>query len=128
VANRRHQEGFSLIEAIVAFAILMLALTTLYYGTADAYRRIANSEEQNLVTAYARAEIEVRLADTSAAIAPARGTFPNGIEWQLDVSAIATPGAVLETEPVMLVLTARDRQGREIIALKTIALQARSRR
>ncbi len=88
----RAQQGFTLIEVIIAFALLALALTLLLGSLSGAARQIRSADDSGRATLHAQS----LLAQVGLGIAlkPGReqGEFENGrYRWTLDTTAYADP-------------------------------------
>jgi general secretion pathway protein I len=88
----RPQAGFTLIEVIIAFALLALALTLLLGSLSGAAKQIRRADDSGRATLHAQS----LLAQVGAgeALLPGRkeGEFDNGrYRWTLEVSPYADP-------------------------------------
>jgi general secretion pathway protein I len=88
----RRQAGFTLIEVIIAFALLALALTLLLGSLSGAAKQIRRADDSGRATLHAQS----LLAQVGAgeALLPGReqGEFDNGrYRWTLDISPYADP-------------------------------------
>ena len=91
-ANRRRQRGFTLLEVIVAFALLALALSLLLGALSGASRQVRESADGSRATLHAQS----LLAQLGAgeALQPGRqeGSFEGErYRWQLEVAPFADP-------------------------------------
>lgn len=90
--NRSGQRGFTLIEVIVAFALLALALTLLLGSLSGAARQVRGAEDAGRAALHAQS----LLAQTGVGVALSPGTtegeWENGrYRWQLQVSPFVDP-------------------------------------
>ncbi len=80
----RSSDGFSLVEVIVAFAILMLALVALYRGYATSAQGMAAADARMRAIGHAQS----KLAETGvlAPLKPGRteGAFEDGMRWTVE--------------------------------------------
>ena len=91
-ASRRRQHGFTLLEVIVAFALLALALSLLLGSLSGASRQVRDSADSSRATLHAQS----LLAQLGAGEALQPGRQQGGFEgdryqWQLDVVPFADP-------------------------------------
>jgi general secretion pathway protein I len=82
----RRDAGFTLIETVVALAILGLGLAVLFRVFGDALDRDFQSATKAQAASLAQS-LEARLGlDLPIASGSSSGTFDNGYRWQLDIS------------------------------------------
>jgi general secretion pathway protein I len=83
MSMRRRQRGFTLIEVVVAFAILALSLGALYESFGGSLRRATSASKREL--AALRAESLLAEFRGSAGLAPQRrsGHDADGNEWRI---------------------------------------------
>ena len=90
------ETGFTLVEVLVAFAILSIALLALFSGLSTALFGDRRAEFTRIALRLARAELET--AGVSSPLAPGgtTGRFENGMEWKLSVQPypLASPNAI----------------------------------
>lgn len=93
--NFRSQAGFSLLEVMVAFSVLALALGVLYHAVGGSVRNIQEVEWRTRAALLARS-----LADAYDSVPPgatsASGRNPDGMSWQV----AATPLVPAMGQPV----------------------------
>lgn len=88
----RGQRGFTLIEVIVAFALLALALTLLLGSLSGATRQVRQAQDSTRATLHAQSLLAQ--LGTGEALQPGRkeGRFDGGrYEWVLQVAPYADP-------------------------------------
>lgn len=98
----RRQRGFTLIEVIIAFALLALALTLLLGSMSGAARQIRSADEAGRATLHAQSLLaQIGVGET---LQPGRqqGDFESGrYRWALEVTPYADPlrrtSAVVDT-------------------------------
>lgn len=109
----RFQSGFTLIEVIVAFAVLALALTLLLGTLSGASRQVRWADDAGRASLYAQSFIDQ--LGVGEALAPGRqeGGFENGrFRWQLDVAPWRDPAQPADQPqvvgaPVLLAVSLR---------------------
>lgn len=88
----RRQRGFTLLEVIVAFALLALALTLLLGSLSGASRQVRQADDASRAALYAQSLLaQVGVGET---LQPGRreGDFENGrYHWQLEVAPYQDP-------------------------------------
>lgn len=88
------QSGFSLLEMVVAIAILALSLGTLYQATSGATRNVRSAEKYAYGVELARS----LLADNALVPAEgksARGETAGGFRWSMQTSPVDLPNGFL---------------------------------
>lgn len=96
-SRRRLSRGFTLLEVLVAFAILTVSLATVFRVFSTSLSATRNGEEYAHATALARARLTEIAAAGVSEIAPASGEDDAGYRWRVDVEemtdAPVTPSA-----------------------------------
>ena len=88
----KRQYGYSLIEVIVAFALLALALTLLLGTLTGAARQVRNADEISRATLHAQSLLVAQGVDTPLQPQHSNGSFDNGhYQWTLDISPYIDP-------------------------------------
>jgi general secretion pathway protein I len=118
-------KGFTLIEVLVAFAILAFTLAAAYGVFADASRAVASGERYGVALALA----ESRLAEIDAAPADetweGAGEFNGTHRWRVETRALPdSPAGRDQFEPVVVTVTVTWETGGPV-ALETIRLRQR---
>ena len=113
-------DGFTLIEVLVAFAILTLGLVA-FFGSAGLSSRL---RADSLVRSEALAHSQSHLAALghSMPLEPgtSSGTYTGGISWRLGISEL--PGSTGTAVPRLVTLDAFDRSARLLTRLRTVKL------
>jgi general secretion pathway protein I len=134
IASRQHQRGYTLIEVVVAFALLALGMTLLLGTLSGAARQVRWSADAGRAALHAQSLLDQ--TGVGESIQPGRrdGEFENGrYRWSLEVvpyvdAAQATQAGVDPTAPQLLrlVLSVQWRDGgpRERLQLQSLRLVA----
>ena len=121
------EDGFSLIEVLVAFMMTSLALAVLYGALTDNARQIYEAELREVTTGHALSHMAA--IGTSLPAATADGLYPNGTSWRLEVVPLpAKPAGREISRPqviaLRILLSVFDRRQRQLLQLKSYRLQA----
>ncbi|HEV2956472.1 MAG TPA: type II secretion system protein [Xanthobacteraceae bacterium] len=118
--------GFTLVEIIVALAILVLSLNVILPAISDALWRTSEAEAQAEAASLARsllveAGTAVPLNDGAAA-----GQFENGFRWHLHVAPYgsAAQGATVRAYEIVAEVSWDDARSERSVALTTLRLGA----
>lgn len=115
------EAGFSLVEVLIAFAIVALGLATFYTSMSLHLSGAAEARLRQETLLLAQSEIEVATRLRPLRIGETTGTFANGTKWQLRIEPVErtdeeTKGAV----PLLFRLGVFDERGRTIVSLTTL--------
>ena len=118
------EDGFSLIEVLVAFIIVTLGLVSFYAALALHLRQMNEASMRNQTTGYALSQIEEIGNAIPVEAGTASGSYPNGARWRLSIrNMTANPGsAAIPARPLNIDLEIFDPRGRPLTRLKTIKL------
>jgi prepilin-type N-terminal cleavage/methylation domain-containing protein len=83
------ESGFTLVEVLVAFAILSIVLLTLFSGLSTALRGDRRAEFTRSALRLATAELETAGIGNPLTPGVTNGRFENGMEWRLSVRPYA---------------------------------------
>jgi len=125
-ASRRRQSGFTLVEVLVAFAILAFTLATAYGVFSDSVRAVASGERHGVALALA----ESRLAEIDAMPADepwdSEGDFNDTFHWRVETRPLpdSSAGGDAALEPVLVSVTVTWDRGAPV-TLDTIRLRRR---
>jgi general secretion pathway protein I len=128
MTERSSQSGFTLVETLVALAIVGLSCAVLFKVISDNLDRTRHMQNDAL----AMSRVESLLAQAAAGTPrPMRGTFSDGSAWQIDVTPV--PGAdheewPVEAEQVEATVTWRDDGVTRTRRLTTLHVSPRSPR
>ncbi len=117
-------EGFGLIEAIIALAVVSIALTGFYKLLGNTYRAEARNIHYETVIASVRSHLDAVTMSPATQAGTTTGAYPDGTRWRLAISpiaALAKPEAA-SSGPYWIVLEALDGYGRTLIRLETAKL------
>ena len=117
-AFHRRQRGFTLLEVIVAFALLVLALTLLLGSLSGASRQVRDAADSSRATLHAQSLLAQLGAGDVLQPGRQQGSFEGDrYQWQLDVAPFADPLAaraqVDPGSPQLLDVRLEVRWGRE---------------
>jgi general secretion pathway protein I len=118
--------GFTLVEIIVALAILALSLNAILPAISDALWRTSEAEAQAEAASLARS----LLAQAGSAVplnnGAATGRFENGFRWRLQVTPYggADQGAAVRAYKVVAEVSWDDARSERSVALTTLRLGA----
>lgn len=116
---RRGEAGFTLIEVVVAFAVVTLILGAVYEVIAGAWRSFARAQVREQTLTLARAQFEALGVSEPLQPGESTGSYPTGVGWRLTVETVA---ASLRGRAVRIVLDVRDPAGRPLLRLETFKL------
>jgi general secretion pathway protein I len=85
------QRGFTLLESVVALAILALTLTVIYQSFGWTVRRSAEQLPRDRAWLTARSLLEQLRGDPSLAIEHFKGQTPQGLRWQSSIEPYSLP-------------------------------------
>jgi len=121
---RRHDAGFTVVEVLVAFAIVTIVLAALYQTVAGAYRGYARVQVREQTLVLARAQLEAVGIETPLQPGESTGTYATGVAWHLTVEPVET--ASYKGQAFRVLLQALDRGGRSLLRLETFKLDLRT--
>ncbi|APP76563.1 type II secretion system protein XpsI [Xanthomonas vesicatoria] len=88
----KRQRGYTLIEVIVAFALLALALSLLLGSLSGAARQVRAADDSTRATLHAQSLLAVQGMDKPLVPEQQQGTFENGhFRWSMDVRPYDEP-------------------------------------
>jgi general secretion pathway protein I len=117
---RRRDAGFTLVEVVVAFAIVTIILTALYQTVAGAYRGYARVHLREQTLALARAHLDAVGIETPLQPGESTGTYATGVAWHLTVGPVET--ASYKGRAFRVLLQALDPRGQPVLRLETFKL------
>jgi general secretion pathway protein I len=117
----RHREpGFTLVEVVVAFAIVTIILAALYQAIAGAYRGYARTQLREQTLALVHAQLEAVGNEESLQPGEHTGTFATGVAWRLTVEPTETASS--RGRAFRVVLEALDPEGKSLLTVETFKL------
>jgi type II secretion system protein I len=121
---RHHDAGFTVVEVLVAFAIVTIVLAALYQTVAGAYRGYARVQVREQTVVLARAQLEAVGIETPLQPGESTGTYATGVAWHLTVEPVET--ASYKGRAFRVLLQALDRGGQSLLRLETFKLDLRT--
>jgi general secretion pathway protein I len=104
-AAARRCAGFSLLEVVVAFAILALALGALYQVFSSAGRRASLAQDYGRAVALADAKLAEPGITATLAPGSQSGESANRFRWQRSVEAALAPAEPAQNAPLLYRIT-----------------------
>jgi type II secretion system protein I len=120
---RRREAGFTLVEVVVAFAIVTVILAALYQAIAGAYRGYARTQLREQTLALLRAQLEAVGSEEPLQPGERSGTYATGVAWRLTVEPTET--ASYRGRAFRILLEALDPGGKSLLRLETFKLDLR---
>jgi prepilin-type N-terminal cleavage/methylation domain-containing protein len=122
--GRGNQDGFSLIEVLVAFVIVSLGLVSLYAALGLHFKSTGRAALHQTVLTFAQSHLDTIVQPGPLDLSATSGVYPNGTPWRLRTVRLAGGDSAqsMRSAPVTIVLEAFDRSGNVIVRLKTIKL------
>lgn len=121
-AHFRSDAGFTLLEVIVALAIVSLALTAFTLSQRDAYRAEARLRNYDATLGVARSQLDRVVASDGLKAGEYTGSYDPQTFWRMTVSALPDPRSNTEQargEAFWIELVVSNRQGQTIFKLQT---------
>lgn len=127
--DSRSDAGFTLLEVIVAFAILSIALGLMSQGFATGYRNQAMAQERLADIALARSLIAEIGVTKPLEAGRQTGELRDGRVWNVDISAFAIQGQTSGPKPYWIRVTLAAREPRQDVpdprmTLETVKLKS----
>ncbi len=124
------EDGFVMLEALVAFAVLSLVLVLFYEALAGNYRTAALTRERDLALAEARSHLQGLGLAMPIRAGGSSGVYHSGAFWKMEAAPLPPPerGDGMPPLPRYLVtLEVRNREGRQLTRLQTVVIDRRMR-
>lgn len=125
--RQKDQGGFTLLEVLIAFAILAMALAALFQAFSQGIHGSRVAEERAIAIMLARS----KLAEIGKSIALEEGEvaaeFENGFEWRLIITAMDSSEVGLGNSTVVQIFdvgVSIERNGIELVELHSLRLDA----
>jgi type II secretion system protein I len=121
------QSGMTLLEILVALAILALGLAALFNSVSLGTRTASIADQQRAATTAAQSLLAELGRSRPIADGISEGAFSTGQSWRLDIEPLETPSAappVLQGHKVMLMVSWPENGQSRSIALSTLMLTA----
>jgi general secretion pathway protein I len=88
------QDGFTILEALVAFAILSVVLVALYAGASNALRAVDRGSQTHRIALLAQSKLDELAATRRALPSSALGLFAGtNVTWSVQASEVPDTGA-----------------------------------
>jgi type II secretory pathway pseudopilin PulG len=116
--------GFSVMEALVALAVIAIGLTAFTKAVSSSYRTAAHLKLSVAALTSARSHLDSIDRTGPLEDGTSTGNYANDLPWRLTISALAsTPRApAIGARPFWVVLEAFDRRGVRLVKLETVKL------
>lgn len=89
-------DGFTLVEVLVAFAILAVTLIMVFRGVGDGARGIDTAQRSAAAIALAEAKLAALGSETPLEEGRTQGTRENGLQWRLEIAPARADDAFAE--------------------------------
>ena len=124
VQGHARNDGFALVEVLVAFVIVTLGLVSAYGALASHFRHARDINIRQIILAHAESYLATMGHSIAALPGTTSGTFENGTPWRATAVELATEGGAQTSSarPVLIVLDAFDSRGRLLVRLKTVRI------
>ena len=96
---RRRDGGFTIIEVLLALAIVTIAMTALMRGTSNGIRSAGAAERQDMALALARSLLSRTGKEKPFEIGEQTGTSDGGVSWAVRTSEHRDPEKPAEVSP-----------------------------
>ena len=117
---RSHQQGYALLEVIVAMAIASVALATIYRTIGDGLRAASKVKTMQAAVVAARTHLDALGSEGVLGAGTTTGTYGNGVRWRLTIADLSGPKAdATSLRPYWIKLVAIDRSGAPLLNLET---------
>jgi type II secretory pathway pseudopilin PulG len=116
------ETGSSLLEVIVAFAIIMFGVAAFGEALTGAYRAARRTKLQATTLAFAQSHIDTLGLDGPLTDGTTTGRYSQGQQWRLVVSSLATYEAdrgAAQRPAYWIILDVADRKGAAVVRLQT---------
>ncbi|WP_305806204.1 prepilin-type N-terminal cleavage/methylation domain-containing protein [Stenotrophomonas sp. YIM B06876] len=108
----KRQRGFSLIEVIVAFALLAVALTLLLGSLSGAARQVRQADDYSRAALHAQSLLAQVGVDQPLQAGQHEGQWEQGrYRWRLELAPFSEPRAPTTAPPALMHLTLQVRWG-----------------
>jgi prepilin-type N-terminal cleavage/methylation domain-containing protein len=117
-------DGFTLIETLVALVLTSLVLAALYATLGGGMRRLAEFNRREITVAYAQSHLDRLVSSRSLQAGESTGTYPDLTNWRLSARRLATSGTFedISAQPFHVTLEVATPEGRPLMRIETVAL------
>jgi general secretion pathway protein I len=114
--------GFTLLEVLVALAILSISLGALFPIFSGALRGQVGLDNEQRAIALAHAKLDALGSELPLTDGATDGTSPDGIKWHLVIAPYGSsaPGALLAAKLATLTVTWPARHGEQSLVVNTV--------
>jgi general secretion pathway protein I len=128
MTERKGEAGFTLVETLVALAILGIALPVLLASLGNALRQTKESEARLVAASYAESLLASAGVEKPLQIGQTQGEFDAGYHWALSVAPYEEPGSIDAWSVKAYLVTATvSWSNAHAIALKTLRFAPKER-
>ena len=114
------EQGFALLEVVVAMAIAGLALAAFYQTIGGSLRAASRVQIQRTAILAARAHLDALGSDGTLAAGIETGTYDSAIRWRLSITDLShKPKDATALRPFWIALQVFDRTGASLLQLET---------
>ena len=120
--------GFSLIEALIALAIMTMMMSAFYATLSAAYRGASQVKIYRAALGLARSHLQSIGREMPVEPGISSGTFENDLPWRLTITALLPVANRPRSaaQPYLIVLETFDRNGRSLLRLETVKIGVQS--
>jgi Tfp pilus assembly protein PilV len=126
VRNESPDAGFTVLEALIAFAILSLSLIALYESIGLAYRATGSATKREQLLALAKSELDVARTIDDASPKERSGKIADGGSWRIYSEPASTTAVLQGPQAEWLIFEATDADGKPALRLRDVRIAPNS--